>query len=134
MARHWQAKALTENGSMSIRRDLYQGLYALSQAKSDPLRLAAALQDHDVRVVLTALLSALADLLRLQVTQDLSVIVNVDYKSILGELSQRFTSASLSNYIEMVQQRYATVMSSLNLNRQLLLEELFIKWTHYVSR
>jgi len=92
----------------TLRENLYQGLYNLSRGIADPLQLAIEFQEKDLILVFHLLLSLLKELLLYSKTQ-------------------------LLDYIDYVQGAYANVLSSLNLNRQLLLEDLFIKWTQYVS-
>lgn len=93
-----------------LRNDFYQGLNALSQKQIDPLQLAMQWQEHDTRMLLIFFLSWLHDLLKIH------------------------SHYHLLKYIDHVQKIYSHLLNSLNLNRQLVLEELFIKWTRYVSR
>lgn len=129
-------KALSwiENDLISLRDDMFQGLHSLSEGKADPLQLAAKWQEADQMCVIDLLLSWLTDLLRYKMTQDPARLVNSDYRSEIIKVSVTLLHASLLGYIDQIQQTRADLLSSLNLNKQLLLEDLLIRWTHYVSR
>lgn len=125
-----KAIELLTNGELAQRQAFYQGLATLSQANADPLTLAAQWQEQETLGLINLLQSWLQDLLRYKLTQTDQQIVNMDYKALFWESSQKWSMDNLLQYIDEVQQIYAK-MTVLNLNRQLVLEDLFIKWTHY---
>lgn len=116
-----------------LRQDLYQGLHLLSQGQADPLQLAAKWQEADQICVVDLLLSWLTDLLRFKMTQDETVLVNSDYQTQIAKISISLLKNNLLAYIDHLQQARTNLSASLNLNKQLLLEDLFIRWTEYVS-
>lgn len=123
-----KAKELLENDILTLRNDLYQGLLELSQSRSDPLQKAAAWHDQDMEVLLYWLLLWLKDLLRCKVTSGQAALVNTDRQTDLVSMTQRISLESLLRYIDQVQSAYARALGTLNINRQLLLEEIFIEW------
>lgn len=130
----FKAKELAENGVLALRQTLYQGLELLAQRQADPLQLAAQNQEQDILVVLHFILIWLQDLLRCQLTQGQAELINFDYQPVLAKLAQLFARDKLLTYIDQVKKSYIQVSNSLNLNRQLLLEELFIRWAQYATR
>lgn len=128
-----RAKAWNENGLYSLRQDLFQGLDDLARQQIDPLQLAAKFQEYEMVVVLQLILIWLQDLLRIQLTQGECELINFDYQSVFTRLARTCSSAQLINFLDVVKDTYTKLMRSLNLNRQLVLEELFIRWMQYAT-
>jgi hypothetical protein len=82
--------------------------------------------------VVDLLLSWLTDLLRYKMTYDHAHLVNVDHKNEIMKVSVSLLQSNLIAYIDEVQQKRADLLSAVNLNKQLFLEDLFIRWTNYV--
>ncbi|MHB1947285.1 MAG: DNA polymerase III subunit delta' [Gammaproteobacteria bacterium] len=128
-----RAKELAENGLFTLRQELYQGLDLLAQSKADPLQLAIQCQEQDLTVLLSFMFVWLQDLLRIKLTYGEAELINFDYQPVFVRLAQRFSHAKLLQYLDHVKKIYAHALSSVNLNRQLVLEELFIYWTQYAT-
>jgi DNA polymerase-3 subunit delta' len=124
-----KALSLLSDDTILYRQNLYQGLAALSQGQADPLQLAKEWHERDLSAFFNLLLYWLQDLLKLQGSNDASVIINKDYSDVLISLSLVISKHHLLSYLTHVQERYSKIVNSLNLNRQLLVEELFIRWT-----
>lgn len=124
-----KALSVLLDDTMMYRQTLYQELAALSQDQADPLQLALQWQERDLSLLFNLLLSWLQDLLKLQLGRDTSMIINKDYSDVLMSQSSVVSKQHILSYLDQVQNRYSKIKSSLNLNRQLLLEELFICWT-----
>lgn len=105
-----QAKLLHEKNILALRQDFYQGLNQLGKKQLDPIKFAATCQEKEVDLLFLLLFRRLKELL-----------LSADNKS------------TLLDYINHVQKAYAHVSSSLNLNKQLLLEDLFIRWVPLCS-
>lgn len=129
-----KALSLANRDILAFRNAWYQGLVKLSQGQADPLALASTWHDNDWMMMLNLLWSWLRDLLRFKLTLGHEAVINADYQADLIGLASRVTHQKLVDYIEHVQVNYAKIVNLQNLNRQLLLEELLIRWTHlYVS-
>jgi DNA polymerase-3 subunit delta' len=128
-----QALALIESDLMVKRAELFEGLSALTAGGMDPIALAAKWTDVDPITVVDLLLSWLADLLRYKMINDAVWVVNVDYQMQIVRFSAGLPSENLTAYIDEVQQTRNILSSSINLNKQLMLEELFIRWAHYAA-
>jgi DNA polymerase-3 subunit delta' len=117
----------------SLRKELYQGLHALSQGDADPLSLAVKWLDVDQSSLVDLMLSWLTDLLRFKMTSDQDMLINSDYKNEIAKVSVALLKNNLLAYIDHLQLTRSHLSSSLNLNKQLMLEDLFIRWAEYVS-
>jgi DNA polymerase-3 subunit delta' len=124
---------LLANETLTLRNNLYQALLQLSQQQADPLQLAAEWHDKEIQAVLILMLSWLRDLLRFKLTAIEKNIINIDYQAALSKLTGKITAKNLLEYLDHVQQSYARILHSLNVNRQLLIEELFIRWRQLCS-
>lgn len=125
-----QALALMNDGIMMLRQTIYQGLSALAKGQADPLELAAKWQEHDMLSLFKLLLAWARDLMRFKLTDGQAELINSDYRADFAMM--KLTRENVLNYQELVQQSYAKVVNLQNLNKQLLLEELLIRWTCYV--
>lgn len=123
-----QARDYLMNDAIALRRDLYDGLVQLSVQQADPLQFAAKWDDKDVKMLLNLLLVWLRDLLRFKIAESEVKLINSDYHAAISKLTNKFSSESLLQYCDTVQKTYAQVLGSLNMNRQLLLKEIFIRW------
>lgn len=122
-----------DDATLILRQDIYNGLHALSQRKTDPLQLAAQIQESELTTIFHLLFSWTRDLLRYKLTNSSTEIINSDYDKILIDVNQKISQQHILKFYDLIQQRYKTVTSSLNLNKQLLIEEIFTHWTDYVS-
>jgi DNA polymerase-3 subunit delta' len=114
--------------AQSSRQDLFQALILMSVRESDPIKIAAALQNHNVVLLLDFLLSWMMDLVRLQVNGSSDGLVNKDHVSQLIELKQKTHLESNVKLMDYVQHLRSKIMMGVNFNKQLLLESLFIRW------
>jgi DNA polymerase-3 subunit delta' len=128
-----RALSLIENDLLSLRKDVYLNLPSLSTGHADPLLLAVKWQEEDHLCVVDLLLSWLTDLLRYKMTEDPKSLTNSDYHIEIAKVSVRLLKNNLLAYIEHIQQTRSSLLMAINLNKQLLLEDLLIRWTEYVS-
>jgi DNA polymerase-3 subunit delta' len=129
-----KALVMLENDLLSLRHELYQGFHSLSAGQGNPIQMAAKWQDADHLSVVDLLLSWLTDLLRFKLTQNHADLVNADYKNEITRISISLLQNNVLAYMDHLQQTRADLLSSVNLNKQLLLEDLFIRWAQYVPR
>ncbi len=115
------------------RKEFYQAFIQLSQQQADPLQLAAQWQDKQFDTLLKLLLSWLRDLLCCKLTSRDDVMVNIDFSAEINTLASKISQVDLLCYIDHVQQSYARVLKSINVNRQLFVEELLIRWVQLCS-
>jgi DNA polymerase-3 subunit delta' len=124
------ALQLVDQDILATRKILFQTLYSLSQKQTDPLKAAAALSDIELLSLLDFSLSWIVDLLRLQMSND--VVLNKDHLQQLTELKQQIILPRLIKFMEYLQTLRAQIFSGINLNKQLVVETLFIRWMEAV--
>lgn len=122
------ARDFLTNNTITLRRDLYDGLIQLHAEKADPVQFAAKWQDGDVKMILHLMLCWVRDLLRYKLTQSDTELNNPDYQAAIKQLTTKLTSENIVNYADMLQKMYGLILNSMNMNRQLLLKEIFIRW------
>lgn len=121
---------LEQDEVLTTRKSLFETLYLLSQKQADPIKSAAALQDTELLVVLDFIVCWLIDLLRLQIGGD--ELLNKDYLQQLSELKQRTVLSRLVTFMEHVQKTRMQIERGMNLNKQMVLEAIFIRWVESV--
>lgn len=121
---------LESNEMLETRKLLFQTLLLLSQKQVDPLKSAAALQDAELLIMLDFVLCWLMDLLRLQVGSN--DLLNKDYAQELHELKQRTILSRLISFMDFLQQTRKQICAGLNLNKQLTLETVFVRWAESI--
>jgi len=121
-----KALALAVPSWLALRQEIYQGLIALHQKQADPLQLAAQWQEHDLQTLLHLLFYWIRDIVRLQSSANFTVLMNKDYADVLTTLT--ISSEAVFAFLDLVQQRLGKIIYLQSLNRQLLLEELLIRW------
>lgn len=122
------ALKLIEEKALACRQTLFQMLYALNQKQSDPIVCAAQGKDSDLLPWLDFLLSWLRDLSWLQLTEDETVLINQDYRAELIELKQKTQLNNNIKLMEYAQKLRGQISVGINLNKQLVMESLFIRW------
>ncbi len=113
---------------VTLRRDLYDGLVQMSAQQMDPLSFATKWDDKDVKMLISLLMTWLQDLLRFKLAESQAMLINADYQTAIGKITAKLTSESILQYSDVIQKIYTQMSSSLNMNRQLLLNEIFIRW------
>lgn len=124
-----KALSILSDDTMIHRHDLYQALAALHHDQADPLQMALLWQEKELTTFFNLIQYWLNDLLKLQMGVDIAMIINKDYYEVLKSLSSVISKQHVLRYLTIVQSRYSKIMRFLNLNKQLLLEELFVRWT-----
>jgi len=122
------ARDFLMNDMLAVRRDLYDGLIQLNAGSADPMQFAQKWEDRDVKIILHLLLSWMRDLLRFKLTESQTQLANPDYYSAIKQITTKWSQENIVNYGDLVQKMYALVLNAMNMNRQLLLKEIFIRW------
>lgn len=129
-----RAQELLSSGEFELRQKFYQALAQLAEQNADPLQLAVQYQEQDAMILLNFLLIWLRDLLYFKLNASEAELINTDYVDVFAKLSILFSLEKLTAYLDQATQRYQSVAQALNLNKQLLWEELFIRWMCYAAR
>jgi DNA polymerase-3 subunit delta' len=129
-----KAYELMKSDFLQVRQNLYQGLVALSRKKIDPVQFAAQWQEIEFINFFDLLQNWLRDLMRFKLTRGEGELINIDFRAIYAEINPIFSLNNLIRYVDKVKEIQTKVLGSVSLNRQLILEELFISWVQHVSR
>ena len=119
---------LNQDDIFSARKDLFDDLCLLKQKQGDPIKSAAKIQDTDPLQTIDFALSFITDLLRLQLGSELKDISNRDYESQLIELKQQTCMDQNTQLMDYLQNLRAQICGGINLNKQLMIENLLIRW------
>jgi DNA polymerase III subunit delta' len=122
------ALALVEDKTLSLRQDLFQALYSLSQKQSDPVLVAASMREAELLPLLDLTLSWMRDLLCHQWDANVSTLINKDYMAELNELKQKTNPKRNADFMEYVQRLRGQLCLGMNFNKQLVIESTFIQW------
>lgn len=120
------ALKLIEDDVLAIRKQLFDGLFALKNGSGDPLQMATEMHQKEPLMLVNFMLSLIQDILKTQLTNSTD-IVNEDYEQQMTALSQMSTRESVALLDELERLR-ASWLAGVHLNKQLMLESLFIKW------
>lgn len=122
------ALRLIEDDTLTVRQELFQALYSLYQKQGDPLALAARTKEVELTGWLDLVLSWLKDLVLLQLTDNQTELINQDYIQEFSELKQKTVLQANIKFMEYVQRLRGQLSLGFNLNKQLVVESVFIKW------
>lgn len=128
-----KAKMLAENEIFAIRENLYKGLETLTKKNPNPLQYALEYQGYDLQLVIQLVLLFLQDMMRIKFANETHQLINIDYKDRIRQIAEIFSNQKLLNYLDFIKKIYGYALLNINLNRQLLLEDLFIRWAQYAT-
>src|SRR3990167_2099211 len=115
------------------RQDLFQTLMQLAEAKSCPVQSAEVLQHHDPLRLLDYFLSWMMDVLRLQLNSEALHVINEDYTDHLIQAKTKTQLKHNVNLMEYIQQLRMQLCDGINLNKQMMLEAIFVRWMECAS-
>jgi hypothetical protein len=111
-----------------LRQTLLQQFCLISSNESDPLQLAAEMHNQDVVLLVDFIFSFVMDLLCLLLVSDSHPILNKDFLVQLTQLKAKVHLKKIMAYLDYLQLLRARLKQGIHLNKQLLLEGLFIRW------
>lgn len=117
-----------ENDSLTTRKKLFELFYSLSLKQADPVQAASQRKDELILQDLDFILTWLMDIVRWLLTQDESHLINYDFKNALIEISCRVSKQACLTYMQYLQSIRQLLLQGLNLNKQLVMEDVFIRW------
>lgn len=115
---------------LASRQTVYQGLDLLRQGKVDPLQLALQWQDMEMLQVIDWLVLLCMAILRYQLAGDEAR----DEGALVMHFSSIMSRFNLLSYLDHLQQIRKDILAAIHLNKQLVLEDLLIRWIQNVSR
>jgi len=130
------AMQLVQDNILAARVHLLQTLYALSQKQADPVKSVSNLKDLELTQIIDFTLNWIIDLLRLHLEGNEKEIINKDFSQQLTDLHQRSLPRDIVRYMDYLQQLRSQIIKGINLNKQLMTENILIRWMEcaHVSR
>lgn len=122
MALEWH-----QQGIWAFYQNFFRDLYALSQQEADPLHLAVQWKDTKLLWLFDMFFHWLVRLMR----ADSSMQVEQPSSYLLPGHISLLNLLEFSDYLQRLRRE---ALGSYNLNQQLLLESLFIRWSQYAAR
>jgi DNA polymerase-3 subunit delta' len=126
------AMQLVKNEILSARTHLFQTLYSLSQKQTDPIQAAAKIQDLEPIAFLDFMLTWIMDLLKLHLGCAKDEIINQDFAPQLITLQHQGFLNATKNYMNYLQHIRGQIQMGINLNKQLMIENVLIRWRNHV--
>lgn len=121
---------LINSDTLTVRQILFEGL---SADKINPIKLSETLSKHDTLTVIDFYISWLADLLRIISGVNDADISNHDYARSISRVAANMAAHKLITLIDQASRMRKIVCDGINLNKQLLLEDLLIRWAQHVN-
>lgn len=118
----------TEKGIWPLYQNFMRDLSLLSNQESDPLQLAVQWKEANMLWVFDMFFHWLIKLIRLE-----HLTVDADQLNSL-HIPTHISATFLWEFAEYLQRLRVEALGPFNLNQQLLLESLFIRWAQYASR
>lgn len=120
-----KALNFSKENKLQERKSLIQNLFALLTGKFDAINMAGKYADYDLDFILLNIVFCLNDILKLQNNADVGYIVNQEYISDLFILKNKLTAEKILHYLDKIQDVLQKNNAGFNLNKQLLLEDIF---------
>ncbi len=124
---------LSENNYLELRNSVLKHLIAVQTQQADPIAPVADWLKQDTWLLLHATYTILADLIRLQLGVHDAYLTNQDCVTPLRQLVHKLPKIPVQAWLSQLQKAQQLESGSANVNIQLLLENLFIEWSHLQS-
>lgn len=126
------ALAIAGSDNLALRAQLLEDLGQIASGRSSPTTTAARYAKHDVELVCSWLLSYVADMIRLAMVPNPPGVRNSDSRKGLAKLAAARHPVELFEYQDALMN--ARWMSETQVNTQLLVEDLFLRWDRLGKR
>jgi DNA polymerase III subunit delta' len=121
-------KLAEDENHLLLRKIILDSLINLSFENKNPLQLASALQEAPIEMIIHHISAFVSDILRLQLTHSASLLINADYAEALTRLSSKKPSSAVLAFLDEIKRLSQEISQGFNLNKQLMLESLCIRW------
>ncbi len=122
-----QAMSYANDNLLSQRETLFSSLQALMQGKKNPVEVASLWLKMDLTIILHCMASWVTDMIRLHVDAQPPMLANPDMLSQLLPMSQQCSLPKMLSIYDTIA-NIPTLRKS-NINVQLILEDMLVKWT-----
>jgi hypothetical protein len=101
----------------------------MNLSDKNSIQLSAMMQDLEPMIFLDFMQYWLMDLVRLQLGDKVSEIVNLDFEKELCQLKQLTTIDENNALLAYLQKLRTQLLAGIHLNKQLLIENVLIRWS-----
>lgn len=122
------ALKLLEDENLAMRKALLAAFYELSEKNAPLLKLAANFQEGDSLLQIDFMLSFILDLAHLQLGDQKEAVINIDFLPQLSQLKEKIIVKNTLAIMTYLQQLRRQIQAGFNLNKQLMMESIFIRW------
>ncbi|RRJ84709.1 DNA polymerase III subunit delta' [Aestuariirhabdus litorea] len=112
------------------RARLIEEIGSITKGKHSPIEIAQRWKDQDLPRLLGWVSGWVADILRLQQGGEETPLNNPDLRAMATYIAKKANTRSLFELQQWINEQRALCQGAGNLNRQLLLEDLLIRWLH----
>jgi len=134
LANNAPLKALdyAQHNVLQQRNDLFQTIQQMFDGKENPVSLAASLVKQDFNLMLACMNSWIVDMIRLKVSDQPPKLANPDIKQKLVALAEKAKLEQLLDY----QKQLLTIeeWKKSNINAQMIIEDMLIRWSQICHR
>jgi DNA polymerase-3 subunit delta' len=122
------AASLSTDEMLPLRGELFQSFKQLAEKRADPLQLAAKWQKIDPVKWLDCILGWVSDLMRLQMGAQTMQLLNQDYETALQACVPLIPLHKNLQLMQHVLRVRGQMSAGINFNKQLLMENILIRW------
>ena len=127
------ALRMQDEEECKLRYELFTVFESLITQKADPLHYASQWQGKAILSLFNWWYSFLSDLLRLHLGCGEVSLLNTDFRSTLHTMSRLVSSQQVLHHLDYLQELRRFMVQSVSMNKQLLLEDLLIRWAQHAS-
>ncbi len=127
-----QALALMDANYFELRDQVLRHLLRIQRKEIDPIAPVVDFLKKDLNLLLHAMMTIVMDMARLRHEVMTDRLVHTDRLAQLQSLSQQADVTELQNYFLACLRAQAALQSPIHINPQLLLENLFIEYSHVI--
>lgn len=125
----YQTLVEKQRNALEGRADFYEAMLALIQKKQEPIALAQRFQKEEILTLLTFALSLSSDVMKYLITQGKASLMNQDQAHTVEILAQQINLSFLNRFVAQLTHWQKQFTLGLQLNKTLVLETLFYRWT-----
>ncbi len=115
---------------LSVRSRLIEEIGGVTKGQASPVDIAQRWMDQDLSQLLGWVSGWLADVIRMQQTGDVALMKNPDMAGMARYIASKASPSALHKLLDWVNSQRALAQGAANFNKQLLLEDLLIRWLH----
>lgn len=121
-----------QSGHQALRAEFFTALKDILRQHKSPIEAASQFTKADGVLLLSWLEGLLADVTRIQLTDDETLIRNRDMQKMVKGVAKNSTKDRIFTLVDLIREERIGLQRRLNPNKQLLLERILIDWSALV--